>query len=79
MGYHYDPELALEELNDDVHLPNPVFVRDMIFRAGFPAETALEVDRDFETYLSQFGEAQKLARRILERLIAQSRTFGTRR
>ncbi|MFQ5663432.1 MAG: hypothetical protein ACE5HL_06350 [Terriglobia bacterium] len=72
MGYHYDPEQALEELAEDIILPNPVYVRDMIFRAKLPAETALEVDRDFEVYLSQFGELQKLARRILERLVAQT-------
>lgn len=68
MAYHYDPEQALEELKEDVLLPNPVFVRDMIFRAQLPAEAALEVDRDFEGYLAQHGELQKLARRILERL-----------
>ena len=48
MAYHYDPQQALEELNEDVLLPNPVYVRDMIFRARFPANVALEVDRDFE-------------------------------
>lgn len=69
MGYHYDPALALEELNEDVILPNPVYVRDMIFRGKLPPDVALEVDRDFEAYLSQFGETQKLGRRILERLL----------
>ena len=68
MGYHYDPEQALEELSEEVILPNPVHVRDMIFRARLPAEEALDVDRDFEAYLSQHGELQKLARHILERL-----------
>lgn len=72
MGYHYDPEQALEELNEDVLLPNPVYVRDMIFRAKLPAEVALEVDRDFESYLSEFGELQKLGRRILERLAGKT-------
>ena len=69
MGYHYDPEQALEELNEDVLLPNPVYVRDMIFRGQLPPDVALEVDRDFQTYLAQFGEVQKLGRRILERLV----------
>ncbi|MBI4466637.1 MAG: hypothetical protein HY656_04315 [Acidobacteria bacterium] len=72
MAYHYDPEQALEELTEDVLLPNPVYVRDMIFRAKLPADLALEVDRDFESYLAQFGELQKLGRRILERLAARS-------
>lgn len=72
MAYHYDPQQALEELTEDVLLPNPVFVRDMIFRAKLPADRALEVDRDFESYLAQFGELQKLGRRILERLAQQA-------
>lgn len=72
MAYHYDPEQALEELTEDILLPNPVYVRDMIFRAKLPAEAALEVDRDFESYLAQHGELQKLARRILERLAGQA-------
>ena len=72
MGYHYDPAQALEELNEDVTLPTPVQVRDMVFRAKLPAEQALEVDRDFEAYLAMHGELQQLARRILERLAARS-------
>jgi len=71
MGYHYDSQQALEELNEDVILPNPVHVRDMIFRGRLPADVALEVDRDFEVYLTQFGDLQKLGRRILERLAEQ--------
>lgn len=71
MAYHYDPQQALEELNEDILLPNPVYVRDMIFRARFPADIALEIDRDFEVYLTQFGELQKLGRRLLERLAEQ--------
>lgn len=69
MAYHYDLAQALEELNEEVILPNPVYVRDMIFRGQLPPEQALEIDRDFEAYLAQFGEAQKTARRILERLL----------
>lgn len=72
MGYHYDPVQALEELNEEALLPNPVYVRDMIFRAQLPADAALEIDREFEMYLPQYGELQKLARRILERLARQA-------
>jgi len=72
MGYHYDPAQALEELNEEVTLPTPVQVRDMVFRAKLPAEQALEVDRDFEAYLAMHGELQRLARGILERLAAKS-------
>ena len=72
MGYHYDPEQALEELSEEVVLPNPVHVRDMIFRARLPAAEALEVDRDFEAYLAEHGELQKVVRRILQRLASRS-------
>src|SRR4030065_11234 len=40
MGYHYDPEQALEELNEEVLLPTPVQVRDLVFRAALPARQA---------------------------------------
>lgn len=72
MGYHYDPVQALEELKEEALLPNPVFIRDMIFRAQLPATEALELDRDFETYLAQHGELQRLVRGILERLAAKA-------
>ncbi len=28
--YHYDPKIALDELREDVLLPHPVQLRDMI-------------------------------------------------
>ncbi len=31
--YHYNPTTALEELNEDAALPNPVHFRDMMLRA----------------------------------------------
>ena len=31
--YHYDPVTALEELNEEAVLPNPVKLRDMMLRA----------------------------------------------
>ena len=31
--YHYNPETALEELNEDAVLPHPVHLRDMIVRS----------------------------------------------
>jgi hypothetical protein len=76
MGYHYNPEQALEELNEDALLPNPVHVRDMIFRAKLSPVVAVEIDREFESYLSQFGDCQRLVRNILERL---SRAATSRR
>ena len=57
MSYHYDPILALDELNEENLLPNPVFVRDMIFRAKLTPEQAREVDSAFEPYLAIFAPA----------------------
>ncbi|MGC1105400.1 MAG: hypothetical protein WA876_02590 [Candidatus Acidiferrales bacterium] len=68
--YHYDPETALQELRDDVVLPHPVHLRDMILRTRLEPAKALELNRDFQDYLAQFGGAQSLAKGILERLVA---------
>lgn len=68
--YHYDPATALEELRDDVVLPHPVHLRDMILRTKLDPAKALELNRDFQEYLAQFGGAQSLAKGILERLVA---------
>jgi len=66
--YHYDPKTALEELNEDAVLPHPVHLRDMILRAKLERDQALDLNREFQVYLSQFGEVQQAARGILERL-----------
>ncbi|HTS13957.1 MAG TPA: hypothetical protein VMH00_17685 [Candidatus Limnocylindrales bacterium] len=71
--YHYDPNTALDELRDDAILPHPVHLRDMILRTKLDATTALDLNRDFQDYLAQFGETQKTARGILERLAAGTR------
>ncbi|HUJ30656.1 MAG TPA: hypothetical protein VLY23_05205 [Candidatus Acidoferrum sp.] len=71
--YHYDPNTALDELRDDAILPHPVHLRDMILRTKLDATTALDLNRDFQDYLAQFGEAQKTARGILERLAVGAR------
>jgi hypothetical protein len=66
---------ALEELREDAVLPHPVKLRDMILRTQLDAESALELNREFQTYLTQFGEAQRIAGSILEKL-AQGRPKG---
>lgn len=66
--YHYDPKTALDELRDDAVLPHPVHLRDMILRTKLDPTTALELNRDFQEYLTSFGEVQNTARGILERL-----------
>jgi hypothetical protein len=66
--YHYDPATALEELQEDAVLPNPVHIRDMIVRAHLQPDQALELNRKFQTYLGAFGDAQEIARLILQQL-----------
>ena len=71
--YHYDPKTALDELRDDAMLPHPVHLRDMILRTKLDPTTALELNRDFQEYLTSFGEVQNTARGILERLATGER------
>jgi hypothetical protein len=66
--YHYDPKTALEELRDDAILPHPVHLRDMILRTQLEVDSALDLNREFQNYLSHFGEVQKIALGILEKL-----------
>ncbi len=69
--YHYNPETALEELQEDALLPNPVHIRDMIVRSRLEPDQALELNRKFQTYLQAFGDAQQLAKLILQQLAGQ--------
>ncbi len=71
--YHYDPSSALDELRDDAVLPHPVHLRDMILRTKLDPTTALDLNREFQDYLTRFGELQKVAREILERVAAGAR------
>jgi phosphoserine phosphatase len=66
--YHYNPETALEELTEDAALPNPVHMRDMMLRAHMDADHSLEMNRMFVEYQRHFGEAQKLAKELLQGL-----------
>jgi hypothetical protein len=66
--YHYDPSTALDELRDDATLPHPVHLRDMILRTRLDPTTALDLNREFQDYLTRFGELQGIAREILEKL-----------
>ncbi len=69
--YHYDPDTALEELNEDATLPNPVHVRDMILRKKLTADKSLELYRLFVEYQKFFAETQKLGKAILKDLVTQ--------
>lgn len=67
--YHYNAQTALDELREDALLPHPVHLRDMILRTKLDPPTALDLNREFQGYLSLFGEIQKTAQSILEKLV----------
>jgi hypothetical protein len=71
--YHYDPSQALEELQEEAVLPHPVKLRDMILRNQLGPEDAQLLNHEFQDYLTRFGELQKLARGILEKLSSGQR------
>ncbi len=64
----YDINAALEELNEDALLPHPVRLRDMILRVRLAASDALDINREFQSYLTAFGQTQTIARAILQKL-----------
>jgi hypothetical protein len=66
--YHYDPTTALEELNEEAVLPNPVHLRDMMLRAHLDASHSLEYNRIFVEYQKKFGEVKQLGRQLLNEL-----------
>jgi hypothetical protein len=68
--YHYDPKTALEELQEDALLPHPVRLRDMIMRIQLQPTEAQALNQEFQDYLTRFGEIQRVARSILEKLAA---------
>lgn len=71
--YHYNPQQALEELQEDAVLPHPVKLRDMILRNQLGPQDAQKLNHEFQEYLTQFGELQKVARGILEKLSSGQR------
>jgi hypothetical protein len=66
--YHYNPKTALEELNEEAMLPHPVKLRDMILRNQLGPQDAQLLNHDFQEYLTRFGELQKIAGGILDKL-----------
>lgn len=66
-----DVKSTLEELKEDALLPHPVRLRDMILRTTLDAPDAIELNREFQTYLTHYGETQKTALEILEKLVAR--------
>jgi hypothetical protein len=71
--YHYDARIALEELQEEALLPHPVKLRDMILRTQLGPKDAQLLNHDFQDYLTRFGELQKVARGVLEKIAAGQR------
>ena len=71
--YHYNPKQALEELQEDALLPHPVKLRDMILRNQLGPEEAQLLNHEFQDYLTRFGELQKIAREMLDKLASGNR------
>jgi hypothetical protein len=71
--YHYNPKTALEELQEEAVLPHPVKLRDMILRNQLGPQEAQLLNHDFQEYLTRFGELQKIAREILDKLATGQR------
>ena len=71
--YHYNPETALEELNEEAVLPHPVHVRDMIVRSRLQPARVIALNRSFQDYLHAFGELQKIVTPVLEELAHTAR------
>jgi hypothetical protein len=72
----FDPALALEELNEEARLPNPVHVRDMMLRAHLEPEQSLELNRQFTEYQKHFGQALKISKVLLGELAARKPAIG---
>lgn len=70
MTERYNAQSALDDLKEDAVLPHPVRLRDMILRVRLGADEALEINREFQDYLAAFGQTQKIAHAILEKLAA---------
>jgi len=64
----YDAEATLAELKEEAVLPHPVRLRELLLRVRLAPEVAVELNREFQNYLAHFGEAQKIAGSILEKL-----------
>ena len=71
--YHYNATQALEELQEEALLPHPVKLRDMILRNKLGPQDAQVLKQKFQEYLTRFGELQKVARGILEKLATGQR------
>jgi hypothetical protein len=63
-----DIQALLDEVREDAVLPHPVRMRDMLLRTKLDPDRALALNREFQQYLAQYGQAQQLAVKLLEQL-----------
>ena len=66
--YHYDPDQALTELNEENLLPNPVTLRDTVFRVHPQGKTAVDTNQNLQEYFKEWNTAATRARTILKAL-----------
>jgi hypothetical protein len=69
MAYHYDPELALEDLDEKAILPNPVQMRDMLARTSLDESRLVELTRLFLDYQKHYAAAMELGKVYLRALV----------
>jgi len=65
----YHPESLLEAVEDERILPHPVLLRDVMACAVLSPAESLELQRLFHDYLRHDGEAETVARKMLNGLI----------
>lgn len=71
MTYHYDPQLALEDLEEKALLPNPVHMRDMLARTNLEESRVVELTRLFLDYQKHYAAAMEIGRRYLRALVEE--------
>lgn len=69
MAYHYDPELALEDLGEKALLPNPVQMRDMLARTALDESRVVELSRVFLEYQKGYAALMELGKEYLRTLV----------
>lgn len=64
----YNPTELLHAIDDERVLPHPVLLRDVMARAALSPADSVELQRYFHDYLAHYGEAESVAREMLNRL-----------
>jgi hypothetical protein len=61
---------ALDELREEAMLPPPGRMRDLILHSEHDPAQAFELNREFQSYLKEYGALEKRAARLLAALAA---------